>query len=106
MKSRPNPYAKYLKREITIDTDISVIEYFKEMAQKSGLSYENLINLYLKDCINSNPELKMQSGSYKYYLVVRLGNIILICFSICRNNSTFSCFSLNCQSSIFVYYIQ
>ena len=32
MKSRPNPYAKHLKREITINTDISVIEYFKEMA--------------------------------------------------------------------------
>jgi len=60
MKSRPNPYAKHLKREITIDTDISVIEYFKEMAQKNGLSYQNLINLYLKDCVNSNRELKMQ----------------------------------------------
>jgi len=78
MKSRPNPYAKHLKREITIDTDISIIEYFKEMAQKSGLSYQNLINLYLKDCVNSNRELKMESGSYKYYLVVRLGNIIFI----------------------------
>jgi uncharacterized protein (DUF4415 family) len=60
MKSRPNPYAKHLKREITIDTDISVIEYFKEMAQKNGLSYQNLINLYLKDCVNSNHKLKMQ----------------------------------------------
>ena len=30
MKSRPNPYARELKREITIDTDISVIEYFKK----------------------------------------------------------------------------
>jgi uncharacterized protein (DUF4415 family) len=45
MKSRPNPYAKHLKREITINTDISVIE----MAQKNGLSYQNLINHYLKD---------------------------------------------------------
>jgi len=60
MKSRPNPYAKQLKRQITIDTDIGVIEYFKKMAQKSGLSYQNLINLYLKDCVNSNRELKMQ----------------------------------------------
>jgi len=60
MKSRPNPYAKQLQRQITIDTDIGVIEYFKKMAQKSGLSYQNLINLYLKDCVNSNRELKMQ----------------------------------------------
>ena len=60
MKSRPNPYAKQLNRQVTIDTEISVIEYFKEMAKKSGISYQNLINLYLKDCVNSNRELKMQ----------------------------------------------
>ena len=60
MKSRPNPYAMQLKRQITIDIDIGVIEYFKKMAHKSGLSYQNLINLYLKDCVNSNRELKMQ----------------------------------------------
>ena len=60
MKSRPNPYVKQLKRQVTIDTEIGVIEYFKEMAKKSGISYQNLINLYLKDCVNSNRELKMQ----------------------------------------------
>jgi uncharacterized protein (DUF4415 family) len=60
MKSRPNPYAKELKRQVTIDTDTNVIEYFKKMAKKSGLSYQNLINLYLKDCVSSNRELKMQ----------------------------------------------
>jgi len=59
MKSRPNPYAGQLKRQITIDTDISVIEYFKKMARKSGSSYQNLINLYLKECVNSNYELKI-----------------------------------------------
>ena len=60
MKSRPNPYAKYLKTQITIDTENSVIEYFKDMAKKSGISYQNLINLYLKDCVNSHRKLKMQ----------------------------------------------
>jgi uncharacterized protein (DUF4415 family) len=60
MKSRPNPYAEQLNRQVTINTEISVIEYFKEMAKKSGISYQNLINLYLKDCVNSNRELKMQ----------------------------------------------
>jgi len=60
MKSRPNPYVKQLNRQITIDTESSVIEYFKEMAKKSGISYQNLINLYLKDCVNSNRELKMK----------------------------------------------
>jgi uncharacterized DUF497 family protein len=41
---------------------ISARKATKEMAQKSGLSYQNLINLYLKDCVNSNRELKMQWG--------------------------------------------
>lgn len=59
MKSRPNPYAKHLNRQVTIETEPSVIEYFKKMAKKNGTSYQNLINLYLKDCVNSNRELKM-----------------------------------------------
>jgi len=65
IKSRPNPYAKNLKREIPIDTDISVIEYFKEMAQKNGLSYQNPIknwerlkNLYPVGSISSNVKTK------------------------------------------------
>ena len=60
MKSRPNPYAKQLNRQVTIETEVNVIEYFKKMAGKSGISYQNLINLYLKDCVNSNRELRMQ----------------------------------------------
>jgi len=60
MKSRPNPYANKLNRQVTIDVEVNVIEYFKKMAEKRGISYENLMNLYLKDCVNSNRELKMQ----------------------------------------------
>ncbi|MFK5976495.1 MAG: antitoxin [Sulfurovum sp.] len=59
MKSRSNPYAKQLNRQVTINTEVSVIEYFKKMAKKSGTSYQNLINLYLKDCVNSNREVKI-----------------------------------------------
>ena len=59
MKSRPNPYAKRLNRQITIDTEVSVIEYFTKMAKNSGISYQKLINLYLKDCVTSNRELKI-----------------------------------------------
>jgi predicted DNA binding CopG/RHH family protein len=58
MKSRPNPYAKRLKRQVTIRMGVDVIEYFKEMADKTGIPYQNLINLYLSDCVQSRRTLQ------------------------------------------------
>ena len=49
-KSQPNPYAKALKRQITIRLDAETIDYFKQLAGKTGLPYQSLMNLYLKDC--------------------------------------------------------
>ena len=45
-----NPYAAKLKRQITIRLDESVIDYFKLLASEFDMPYQNLINLYLKDC--------------------------------------------------------
>ena len=45
-----NPYAKRLKKQITINIDADTIEYFKSMAASSGIPYQTLINLYLADC--------------------------------------------------------
>lgn len=58
--SKPNPYAKKLKKQITIRLDEDTIEYFKEMADKKGLPYQGLINLYLRDCAQSHRDLKLQ----------------------------------------------
>jgi len=49
-KSRTNPYAKQLKRHITIRLDIASVEYFKGLAVELGMPYQNLINLFLRDC--------------------------------------------------------
>lgn len=49
-KSVPNPYAKRLKKQITIRLDEGTIEYFKDMAEEKGIPYQSLINLYLRDC--------------------------------------------------------
>ena len=51
MKPRPNPYARRLRRQTTIRLGEDVIEYFKAMAAESGLSYQRLIDLYLRDCM-------------------------------------------------------
>jgi len=49
-KSRKNPYAKQLKRQITIRLDAVAVDYFKQMAAELGMPYQNLINLFLRDC--------------------------------------------------------
>lgn len=59
MKGYKNPYVKYLKDSITIRLDRDTVAYFKSMAGKTGLPYQNLINLYLRDCANHHRQLKM-----------------------------------------------
>ena len=51
LKSRKNPYAAKLKRQVTIRMGDDVIGYFKEMAEETGIPYQSLINLYLRDCV-------------------------------------------------------
>lgn len=62
MKSRKNPYAAQLKQQsIYIEED--VMDYFKKIATESGISYQNLINLYLRDCMKQQrkPEISFNS---------------------------------------------
>jgi uncharacterized protein (DUF4415 family) len=63
LKSRRNPYAKHLKQQVTIRLGVDVIGYFKELAEETGIPYQNLINLYLRDCVASRrrPSLKWAS---------------------------------------------
>jgi len=60
MKSRKNPYANRLKKQITIRLDNSTIGYFKRLAGETGFSYQALINLYLKDCAENHKKLKVE----------------------------------------------
>lgn len=59
-KSEKNPYAKKLKKQITIRLDEDAISYFKVLSQKTGITYQNLINLYLKDCAVSHRKLSFK----------------------------------------------
>ena len=60
MKSRPNPYAKRLKKQITLRISEDVIEYFKKEAAETGVPYQSLINLYLRDCVATERKLRLQ----------------------------------------------
>ena len=54
-----NPYAKKLKKQITINIEEDTIKYFKQQAEESGIPYQTLINLYLSDCAKSGKKLTM-----------------------------------------------
>ncbi len=57
MKGRKNPYAMKLKKQVTIRLGEDVLAYFKGMAEEQGIPYQNLINLYLRDCMAQGRKL-------------------------------------------------
>ena len=58
-KSRKNPYAAQLKKSVTIRLDQESIRYFKSMSEETGIPYQSLINLYLKECASSGKKLSL-----------------------------------------------
>jgi uncharacterized protein (DUF4415 family) len=59
MKGRKNPYIKHLKQPITMRLDKDSIEYFKALSEESGIPYQTLINLYLRDCAAKERKLDL-----------------------------------------------
>jgi predicted DNA binding CopG/RHH family protein len=59
-KAKKNPYAAKLKRQVTIRMDEATINYFKELAEETGIPYQTLINLYLRDCAVSKKKPSLQ----------------------------------------------
>lgn len=57
MKKRKNPFAKQLKKQVTLRMGVDVIEYFKTMSDETGIPYQNLINLYLRECVTLQKKL-------------------------------------------------
>jgi predicted DNA binding CopG/RHH family protein len=58
-KAKKNPYAKRLKQRVTIRLDGPTVGYFKGLAEETGIPYQTLINLYLRDCAESKKELNL-----------------------------------------------
>lgn len=59
-KGKRNPYARRLKRQVTIRLDEPTIAYFKSLAEERGVPYQTLINLYLRDCAETGRRLAMR----------------------------------------------
>jgi len=60
MKGEKNPYLKQLKQPITIRLDKPTVAYFKALAEELGMPYQNLINLYLRDCAMNHKKLNLR----------------------------------------------
>jgi predicted DNA binding CopG/RHH family protein len=54
LQSRKNPYANKLKKSVTIRLSEDIIGYFKGISDETGVPYQSLINLYLKDCVQQH----------------------------------------------------
>jgi uncharacterized protein (DUF4415 family) len=63
MKGRRNPYAKVLKKQVTLRLGVDVIQYFKQLASETGIPYQNLVNLYLRQCVHSHKKLTLSWAS-------------------------------------------
>ena len=63
MKGVKNPYIKQLKQPITIRLDKMTVAYFKNLATELGMPYQNLINLYLRDCAAEHRKLALKWAS-------------------------------------------
>jgi predicted DNA binding CopG/RHH family protein len=58
-KAVRNPYAKKLRKKITINIDVDALNYFKDQSSESGIPYQKLMNLYLVNCAKSKKKLEM-----------------------------------------------
>jgi predicted DNA binding CopG/RHH family protein len=59
-KASKNPYARRLKKQVTIRLTNDAIAYFKDMARQTGVPYQTLIDLYLRDCAAKGRRLSMR----------------------------------------------
>lgn len=60
MKGKKNPYIKYLKQPVTMRLDKDSVDYFKSLAEESGIPYQTLINLYLRECAATERKLDLK----------------------------------------------
>jgi predicted DNA binding CopG/RHH family protein len=57
--AKPNLYVKKLRKQISIRIDLDTIEYFKKQAEETGITYQNLINMYLADCATRSKRINI-----------------------------------------------
>ena len=63
-QGKKNPYASRLKKQVTIRLEEGTVAYFKNLAEESGIPYQTLINLYLRECARTRkkPAMKWEAA--------------------------------------------
>jgi predicted DNA binding CopG/RHH family protein len=59
VKELKNRYAEK-KKAVGINLSPEVVDYFKGLAEQTGLPYQKLIDLYLLDCVRKRKKLTMK----------------------------------------------
>jgi predicted DNA binding CopG/RHH family protein len=59
-KGKRNPYVKRLKKQVTIRLEEPTLDYFKGLADDTGIPYQTLINLFLRDCAKAKKRPSMK----------------------------------------------
>ena len=59
-QARKNPYARKLKKQVSIRLDDAVLDYFKHLGAKTEMPWQTLVNLYLRECASERKELRLQ----------------------------------------------
>lgn len=54
-----NPYAKRLKKQVTIRIEKDTLDYFKSIAVEIDIPYQKLINLFLRNCAENREKPKL-----------------------------------------------
>jgi len=62
-KAQKNPYAKRLKKQISIRLDATTLDYFQSLADETGIPYQTLINLYLRECADKEKRPSLKWGA-------------------------------------------
>jgi len=57
--ARKNPYARRLKKQVTLRLDEAILTYFRALGSESGIPYQSLINMYLRDCAQHRKRLRL-----------------------------------------------
>ena len=55
--ARRNPYTSNDMKQITLNLDTNTLNYFNDIASKTGIPYQILISSYLKDCVEKKREI-------------------------------------------------
>ena len=58
-KAKKNPYTKLIKKQVTINLNEEVLDYFKALSKKTSIPHQTLINFYLLDCVKNKRTIQL-----------------------------------------------